>query len=193
MSSLLEREDIWYLSEMMNYPGVINSFENVIGKIAVAKKIGKVIDGHAPGVRSEDLKKYISAGISTDHECFTAEEALEKLENGMKVIIREGSAAKNFNALINLLDKFPEMIMFCSDDKHPDELIKGHINQLVVRALQHGCELMNVLRAACLNPVKHYGLPVGLLQVDDFADFIIVDNLSEFNVRETYVTGRKSG
>ncbi len=190
VEKLLARPEIKYLTEMMNYPGVLFKDEEVMAKLAAAKGVGKPIDGHAPGLRGEKAKQYASEGISTDHECFTYEEALDKLECGMSIIIREGSAAKNFEALIDLLPKFPDRIMFCSDDKHPDDLILGHINQLAARARKKGCELFDVLRAACLNPVKHYGLDVGLLKEGDPADFIIVDNLHSFEVKATYINGQ---
>ena len=168
---LMAMDEIRYLSEMMNFPGVLMGDEMVMAKIQAAVDNNKVVDGHAPGLRGEDARKYIEAGISTDHECFTAEEALDKLKYGMKIAIREGSAAKNFEALIGLLDDYPDMIMFCSDDKHPNELAVGHIDQLVKRSLAKGNDLMNTLRAATLNPVLHYGLDVGLLQEGDPADF----------------------
>lgn len=187
---LLRRDDIFYLSEMMNFPGVLHDDPQVVAKIEAAHRLGKPVDGHAPALRGEPLRKYFAAGISTDHECFTHAEALEKLELGMKILIREGSAAKNFEALIDLLPRFPEKIMFCSDDKHPDDLLRGHINQLVVRALRRGCDLFEVLRAACLNPVEHYRLPVGLLREGNFADFILVENLSDFRVLKTFVNGK---
>jgi len=186
---LLKRDDILYLTEMMNYPGVLFDSPDVMSKIAAAKEIGKPIDGHAPGLRGADAKKYADAGISTDHECFTYDEAFEKIECGMKILIREGSAAKNFEALIDLLPKFPDRIMFCSDDKHPDDLILGHINKLAARAIDKGCNLFDTLNAACVNPVEHYNLPVGLLRVGDPADFIIVDNLRTFDVKATYIDG----
>lgn len=191
VTQLLEMPEIRYLSEMMNYPGVLYNDPLVMDKLAVAKKLGKPIDGHAPGLRGGDARKYIEAGISTDHECFTYEEGREKLEYGMKVIIREGSAAKNFEALIGLLPGFSDQIMFCSDDKHPDDLVVGHINQLVSRALQKGCSLFDVLKVACVNPVEHYGLDVGLLRQGDPADFIITDDLSHFNIKATYINGQK--
>ena len=186
---LMENPDIKYLAEMMNYPGVLFDDEEVLKKIEHAKNNNKPIDGHAPGLRGDDVTKYIAAGISTDHECFTFEEALEKLQKGMKVLIREGSAAKNFEALIALLPEYFENMMFCSDDKHPDDLLLGHINQLCERAVAKGIDVFKVLQAACVNPVKHYNLEVGLLQVGDPADFILVDNLKEFNVLETYING----
>lgn len=187
--SLLENPRITYLSEVMNYPGVIADEKSIMEKIHTAKILGKYIDGHAPGLRGQDLKKYVAAGISTDHECFSKEEALEKIKLGMKILIREGSAAKNFDVLIPLLAQYPEMVMFCSDDKHPNNLVTGHINQLVRRAIKLGIEPMKVLRAACLNPVKHYGLRLGLLGKGDSADFIVVDDLTSLNILSTYLRG----
>ena len=193
---MMENPDIKYLAEMMNYPGVLFDDEEVLKKIQHSKNNNKPIDGHAPGLRGDDVTKYIAAGISTDHECFTFDEALEKLQKGMKVLIREGSAAKNFEALIALLPEYFENMMFCSDDKHPDDLLLGHINQLCERAVAKGIDVFKVLQAACVNPVKHYNLEVGLLQKGDAADFILVDNLKNFNVLETYINGElvaKSG
>lgn len=189
IEKLLQRKEIRYLSEMMNYPGVLHRDAGVMKKIGAAKKTGKPVDGHAPGLTGDQAEQYIAAGISTDHECFSYEEGLFKLQHGMKVIIREGSAAKNFEALIPLLDQFPDMIMFCSDDKHPDDLLKGHINQLVVRALAHGCNSWNVLRAATLNPILHYKLECGLLRENDSADFMVIDDFEQFNVLKTFVRG----
>ena len=186
---MMENPDIKYLAEMMNYPGVLFDDADVLEKIQHAKDNHKPIDGHAPGLRGDDVTKYMAAGISTDHECFSYDEALEKLHKGMKVIIREGSAAKNFEALIELLPEHFENIMFCSDDKHPDDLLLGHINQLCERAIAKGIDVFKVLQAACVNPVKHYNLEVGLLQKGDDADFIVVDSLKKFNVLETYING----
>lgn len=191
VEQLLKMPEIKYLSEMMNYPGVLSQDELVMAKLAVAKRLGKPIDGHAPGLRGKEARQYIAAGISTDHECFTYEEGREKLEAGMKVIIREGSAAKNFKALIALLPEFVDQMMFCSDDKHPDDLLLGHINQLASRALQQGCNLFDVLQVACVNPVLHYGLDVGLLREGDPADFIITQDLSDFKISTTYINGQK--
>lgn len=190
IKKMMENPDIKYLAEMMNYPGVLFDDEEVLAKINHAKKNQKPIDGHAPGLRGEKITKYIAAGISTDHECFTFEEAFEKLQKGMKVLIREGSAAKNFDALIDLLPEYYENMMFCSDDKHPDDLLLGHINQLCQRAVKKGIDVYKVLQAACINPVKHYNLDVGLLQKGDAADFILVNNLTDFNVLETYIDGK---
>lgn len=186
---LLQRDDIAYLTEMMNFPGVLNEDEEVMKKIALAKKYDKPVDGHAPGLMGDAAKKYIDAGISTDHECFTAEEALEKLKYGMKILIREGSAAKNFEALIDLLHEHYEMMMFCSDDKHPDSLAESHVNALCARAVAKGIDIFKVLQCACINPVKHYKMNVGLLKKDDAADFIIVKDLQQFKVTKTYING----
>ncbi|MBK7762696.1 MAG: adenine deaminase [Bacteroidetes bacterium] len=189
INDLMAREDIYFLSEMMNYPGVLFQDEEVMRKIDFAKAHGKPVDGHAPGLRGEQAKKYIDAGISTDHECFTKEEALDKLKCGMKILIREGSAAKNFEALIDLLPDYENEMMFCCDDKHPDELLLHHINQHVKRAIAKGIDVFTVLQAACINPVLHYKLPVGLLQVHDAADFIVVNNLQEFEILQTVIDG----
>ena len=190
VDTLLQSDDIFYLSEMMNFPGVLNNDTDVMKKIAAAKKHNKPIDGHAPGLIGAAAKQYIEAGISTDHECFTKEEALDKLHNGMHILIREGSAAKNFDALIDLLQHYPNKIMFCSDDKHPDSLTAGHINVLCARAVAKGINVFNVLQAACINPVLHYKMHVGLLEKGHAADCIIVDNLTHFNVLQTYINGQ---
>jgi len=215
VEELLSRPEIRYLSEMMNFPGVLNGEEEVMKKIKAALRLGKPVDGHAPGLRGDLAGKYIrpewlgsgegrmesgvgspekgeasrATIISTDHECFTAEEALDKLRLGMKIQIREGSAAKNFDALIDLLHDWPEQMMFCSDDKHPDSLLLGHINQLCARAVAKGIDVYKVLRAACVNPVLHYKLDVGLLNVGDCADFILVKDLKDFGVLSTYING----
>lgn len=189
IDELLSLDEIKYLSEMMNFPGVLNGDRNVKAKLAIADKHNKPIDGHAPGLLGDDAAKYIAAGISTDHECFTLEEALDKVVNGMYVQIREGSAAKNFDELVLLLDKYPEKVMFCSDDRHPNDLAKNHIDDHVRRAVKAGFDPITVLRATTLHPVQHYGLDVGLLQEGDPADFIIVDSLKDFNVKQTWIGG----
>lgn len=186
---LLQRGEIRYLAEMMNWPGVLHDDPVVKAKIASAQKHGKKVDGHAPGLRGEQAARYAAAGISTDHECFKAEEALGKLKLGMKVQIREGSAARNFEALVHLMNDHWEDMMFCSDDKHPDSLEEGHINLLVKRALAKGVDLYKVLMAACLNPIRHYNLDVGMLRVGDPADFIVIDNPKDFTVKQTFVRG----
>jgi adenine deaminase len=189
VKKLLEKDEIKYLSEMMNFPGVLSKDAEVMKKIAAAHALGKPVDGHAPGLKGEQARQYIEAGISTDHECFTAEEAVDKLQHGMKIQIREGSAARNFEALIELLEDHPKMIMFCSDDKHPDSLVAGHINQLCARAVAKGIDVFNVIRAACVNPVLHYQLDIGLLREGDPADFIIAKDLEDFTVLKTYING----
>jgi adenine deaminase len=189
VAELLKRDEIKYLTEMMNFPGVLNNAPEVLAKIKSALEIGKPVDGHAPGLRGDQAKQYIDAGISTDHECFTADEALDKLKHGMKILIREGSAAKNFEALINLLNDYPDMIMFCSDDKHPDSLVASHINELCSRAVHKDIDVFKVLQAACINPVAHYKLDIGLLNVGDPADFILVSDLRNFEVLQTYIDG----
>ena len=188
--TLLEMDEIGYLAEVMNYPGVLAHDPDLMRKIAHAKASQKPVDGHAPGLRGDAAKAYANEGISTDHECFTYEEAKEKIGYGMHVLIREGSAARNFEALVPLLAEYPERIMFCSDDKHPDSLLEGHINQLVRRAVALGYDLYDVLRAACVNPVVHYRLPVGLLREGDSADFIVVNNLEAFTIQQTYLRGQ---
>jgi adenine deaminase len=191
VDTLLAKDEINYLSEMMNFPGVLNHDEEAMKKIYSARKYNKPVDGHAPGLRGEDAWNYIEAGITTDHECFTKEEALDKLKYGMKILIREGSAAKNFETLIDLLHDYEDEIMFCSDDKHPDSLVKGHINELCQRSVAKGIDIFKVLKAACLNPVKHYSMQVGLLKTGDPADFIVVKNLENFQVEATYIDGTK--
>jgi adenine deaminase len=190
IEELCRDKSLVYLSEMMNFPGVIHRDPEVMKKLEIAKKYGKRIDGHAPGLRGEDLKKYVSAGIETDHECFQIDEAREKLALGQKILIREGSAAKNFEELWPLLNEAPQSCMLCSDDKHPDDLIEGHINELCARAVAHGVPLFNVLRAACLNPVEHYGLRCGLMRPGDPADLIRLHNLVSFKVMETWIDGQ---
>jgi adenine deaminase len=189
VAELLVHPQIGYLSEMMNYPGVLQADPEVMKKIAAAQAVGKPVDGHAPGLRGEDARRYAAAGITTDHECFALDEALDKIGFGMKILIREGSAARNYEALKSLLATHHASCMLCSDDKHPDDLLESHIDGLVRRAVADGFPLMNVLRAACLHPVEHYGLPVGLLGVGEPADFIVVDDLTSFRVRETWIDG----
>lgn len=191
LDELLKSPEIKYMSEMMNFPGVLFQDKAVMEKIAVAKKYNKPIDGHAPGLKGADAQKYIAAGITTDHECFTMEEALDKIKFGMKIQIREGSAAKNFDALVDLLETHPDQVLFCSDDKHPNDLIKGHINQLVKRSVAKGYDPLVVLKSCILNPIRHYNLDVGILQPGDDADFIVVDNLEDFNVMETWIQGKR--
>jgi len=192
VEKLLMRDDIYFLAEMMNFPGVIHKNTEVHTKLDAAKRIGKPIDGHAPELRGEDLIAYAAGGITTDHECMTVAEAEAKMALGMTVQIREGSAAKNFDDLLSLLDNHSDNIMFCSDDKHPDDLMKnGHVNALVRRAVAKGYDPIDVLRICSLTPIKHYKLDVGLLQLGDDADFVVVNNLTDFDVRATYIQGEK--
>ncbi|HWA34316.1 MAG TPA: adenine deaminase [Cyclobacteriaceae bacterium] len=189
VASLLEKKEVRYLAEMMNWPGVLDGDPDVMARIECAKRNNKVVDGHAPGLRGEQARKYAAAGISTDHECFTAPEALDKLSFGMKILIREGSAAKNFDALAGLINDHWENMMLCSDDKHPDSLEAGHINLLVKRALAMKIDLFKILTTACINPVDHYKLDVGTLSPGDPADFIVIDNLVDFRITKTFING----
>jgi len=191
VKDLIEKKEIRYLSEMMNFPGVISGDNEVANKIRFAKKAKKPVDGHAPGLRGKALDKYIKAGISTDHECYTLEEAKEKIEKGMIVQIREGSAARNFNSLYSLIGKYPGKIMLCSDDLHPDDLLKGHINRLIVKGLNKGLDLFDMLTAATVTPKLHYKLDVGLLKEGDPADFIIIDKPESFRVKQAFINGEK--
>jgi adenine deaminase len=187
---LLARDDLYYLSEMMNFPGVIMEFPEVMAKLESAKKYGKNIDGHAPGLKGEDLQKYVGSGISTDHESFSYEEAVEKINLGMKILIREGSSARNFETLYRLIDEYPESVMLCTDDSHPDTLIyEGHIDKFLRRGQEKGLDIYNLIGAAVINSVEHYGLNVGLLREGDPADFIIVDDLKTFKVLKTFIDG----
>lgn len=190
VDELLSSDEIKYLGEMMNYPGVIFDDDEVVKKIELAKRHNKQIDGHAPLLSGNDLVKYCKSGITTDHECSNLQEAREKAALGMTIQIREGSAAKNFDALIPLIDEAPEKIMFCSDDLHPHELINGHINRLVKKAISLGYNILDIIKAATLAPIRHYNLEVGLLQKNDPADFIIIDNFIDFNVLKTYINGK---
>jgi len=190
VQALLKIDNVRCLSEMMNFPGVLGDDPTVMAKIDLAKLHKKVIDGHAPGLSGKELEKYISSGISTDHECFSKSEALEKIRFGMKIQIREGSAAKNFDALIPIAKKHPNTCMFCSDDKHPEDLVVGHINAMVKKAIHYGVDTIDVLRMASLNPIRHYGLDVGLLQIGDPADFLVIDNLRDLTILKTFINGR---
>src|SRR5262249_5332686 len=190
VEQLLDDPRILYLSEMMNFPGILFGDPGCLAKVKAAHDRGKPVDGHAPGLRGEQAAKYIAAGITTDHECFTKEEALDKVKVGCKISIREGSAARNFDALYTLLGEYPGQTMLCSDDKHPDELLLGHINKLVIRAVERGIDVYDALRAACITPIEHYRLPVGQLRVGDAADFIEVGSLERLNVLRTWINGQ---
>lgn len=189
IEQLLSSDDIKYLGEMMNYPGVIYDDNEVVKKLESARRHNKPIDGHAPLLSGNELKKYCAAGITTDHECSSLDEAREKIKLGMKIQIREGSAAKNFNTLINIIKEHPDNVMFCTDDAHPHELINGHINILVKKAIDLGYNILDVIKSATITPKQHYNLEVGMLQKNDPADFIIVDNFNDFNILKTYIDG----
>jgi adenine deaminase len=191
VNNLLDYNEVFVLSEMMNFPGVIYGDAEVHRKLKFAQNHNKPIDGHAPGISGLNLKTYIESGISTDHECFSIKEARQKISLGMKVLIREGSAAKNFDTLFPLIDEFPDDIMFCCDDKHPDELVLHHIDNIIKRAISKGADIFNVLKAVSINPVEHYKLPVGLLRINDPADFIVIDNINSFNVLSTFIDGKE--
>ncbi|MGC8864170.1 MAG: adenine deaminase [Bacteroidales bacterium] len=187
---LFDDLNLTYLSEMMNFPGVIAGHEEVMEKIRAAQSRGLAIDGHAPGLKGKELKAYISAGISTDHECNSLEEALEKAALGMHILIREGSAARNFDELLPLVKIHPNKVMFCTDDLHPDHLAEGHINRLVSRAVKAGYDLFDVLAACTLNPTLHYNTGAGLLQPGDPADFILTPDLEDFTIVQTWIKGQ---
>ena len=180
-----------YLAEMMNFPGVIGDDPDVVRKLHAAANQGKPVDGHAPGVTGDDLKKYVAAGITTDHECSSYEEALEKIRQGMKIQIREGSAARDFDALSKLIDEYPDRVMLCSDDRHPDDLLEGHIDALVRKGLSRGLDFFHLLQAATYNPVQHYGLSNGLLRVGDPADMILIDHPDTFRVLQVFIDGQE--
>lgn len=191
IEKLFLNQKLKYLAEVMNFPGVINRDKSIMARIKLAQKFGKKIDGHAPGLTGGDLKKYISSGISTDHECITYKEGEEKILNGMKILIRDGSAVRNFKELIPLIKKYPDDIMLCSDDLHPDDLQEGHINRLIKQGIELGYDFFDLLRAATLNPTMHYNLGTGLLRENDPADFVIIDHPDNMSVLETYINGTK--
>jgi adenine deaminase len=191
IEELLKMPEIKYLAEMMNYPGVVNDDPEILLKIKAAKNIGKKIDGHAPGLSGTALDKYIKAGITTDHECTSLEEALEKISKGMKILIREGSAARNLKSLKELIKTNPEMVMLCSDDLHPEMLVTRHLNKIVADLISEGYNLFDVLRTCTVNPALHYGLEAGLLQKGHPADFIVVDDPKKMNILETWINGKK--
>lgn len=190
IEELFTRYNLRFLSEMMNVPGVLSRQPEVMDKLKLARKYGRPVDGHSPGLMGKEAANYIAAGITTDHECVTLNEARYKISHGMNVQIREGSAARNFDDLYPLIEEFSDQCMLCSDDKHPDDLVQGHINRLVHRGLQANVDLYNLLEVACVTPVRHYGLDVGLLRVGDPADFLVIDDLNRFNILQTYIDGQ---
>jgi len=189
IDTLFKNNKVHFLSEMMNFPGVIFDDIEVHDKLKIAKKYNKPIDGHAPGLTGKNLEKYINSGITTDHECFTLSEALGKIKLGMKVQIRDGSAAKNFEALYSLIDSYPDMIMLCTDDSHPDDLIKGHINLIIKKAFKKKLNYFNIVRSCTYNPINHYNLPVGLIQKNDFADFVVCNNQYYNKIISVFING----
>ena len=189
IEELFTKGQVHFLSEMMNYPGVIYKDPLVLKKIEIANKFKAKIDGHAPGLRGVDLLEYVNAGIETDHECITLNEAIEKINIGMKILVREGSAAKNFNALFPLIDQYPNQIMFCTDDLHPDDLIRGHINLIVKRAIDKGADIFNVFRACTFNPISHYNLNIGILNIGDSADMVVFFNQEDMEIEKTIING----
>ncbi|WP_417903360.1 adenine deaminase [Borreliella burgdorferi] len=194
IDELMKLDDIYYLAEVMDFKGVINKDIEIINKINSALKRNKVVDGHAPGLSPNLTLKHASSGISTDHECLTIEDARYKLSLGMKILIREGSAAKNFESLHPLISecskKYCDSLMFCFDDAHPNDILNGHINLIVARAIKHGHDFFDVLKIACINPVLHYKIPVGLLRIGDPADFIITKDIKTFKINKTYINGK---
>ena len=189
MASLFQEPEVRYLAEMMNFPGVLARDPSVMAKIELARGLGRQVDGHAPGLRGSEAERYAEAGISTDHECFTLAEARDKLDSGMHILVREGSAARNFAALHSLISTDTERVMLCSDDKHPDDLAAGYFDRLAARAVAAGHHPLAVLRCACVNPVLHYNLPVGLLRLHDSMDAVLVTDLSDFRVRKVWLAG----
>lgn len=189
VETLLDWPGIGYLSEVMNFPAVLAGDADLMAKIAAAHKRGLPVDGHAPGLRGDAARRYAAAGISTDHECVTIEEAEDKIAAGMKIMIREGSAARNFDALHPLIARSPDKIMFCTDDCHPDDLVTGHINRLAARACALGYDLFDVLTAACITPRQHYHLPLGSLQQGDPMTGALVSDLQSFRVQRTFIDG----
>lgn len=190
VKALLKRDDIHFLAEMMNFPGVIFGDEQVRLKLSYARDLNKPIDGHAPDLSGDNLRTYVEEGISTDHECMTLAEAKEKMALGMMILIREGSAARNLDDLMPLLKDHADRVMFCSDDKHPDDLQKnGHLDTILRRVVAKGYSALDALRCCSLNPIRHYNLNVGLLQEGDRADFVVVEDLKDFKVMQTWIGG----
>lgn len=190
LEQLLQNSDIAYLAEMMNFPGVLGGDAQTLAKLALAQRYRRTVDGHAPGLSGADAQRYAAAGISTDHECSSLEEAEAKIAAGMHILIREGSAARNFDTLHPLISRYPDKVMLCSDDKHPDDLLAGHINVLVQRAVALGHDIFDVLQCACANPSSHYGLGLGMLRAGERMDAVLLNNLRDFAVLNTWIAGR---
>jgi len=193
VAELLRHPRVMGLAEMMNYPGVLAAAEPVLGKIATARAGGLILDGHAPRLGGTDLQAYIGSGISTDHECVSAAEALEKVRLGMKVIIRQGSAAKNLEALLPVVAQAgSSMFMLGSDDREVSDLLeKGHMDDILRDAVAGGCDPLAAVQMASLNTALHYRLPRrGALAPGYRADIVAVDDLEQFNVALVVKDGR---
>ena len=209
---LLKKDEVVALAEMMNFPGVISGDEEVLRKLELARKYEKPIDGHAPLLSGKDLDKYLEQGISTDHECTNVVEAIEKKIKGMRIMVRDGSSAKNMEGLFNM-DEGKKMVenserfsliyrdvfekklfspvfdFIVSDDKHPDELVKGHLNLSIKKAISLGIDPFKAISMVTINPAYHYALDAGIIVEGARADFIVVDSLHDLNVLKTYVGG----
>ncbi|MDI6644268.1 MAG: adenine deaminase [Methanobacteriaceae archaeon] len=182
---LLDYREIVALGEMMNFPGVIGGDKEVFNKIETAKKHKKPIDGHAPLLTGDNLCKYVAAGISTDHECTQPQEAFEKRQMGMKIMLREGSSAKNLEDLLSVGGDF-----IVSDDKHPEDLLQGHLDVMIKKAVQLGLDPVKAIKMVTINPAQHYSLNNGAIQPGRSADLVIVDDLEKLNVESVYINGK---
>lgn len=213
IGELLKKDEAVALGEMMNFPGVINGDGEVLAKLEKAKELGKPIDGHAPLLSGKDLDKYIAEHISTDHECSNFAEAIEKKEKGMKIMVREGSSAKNMEALFDFSDrldywknhesfgKMPNEVLekrihlpifdfIVSDDKHTTDLIKGHLNESIKKAIDLEVSPISAIEMVTVNPSTHYNLNTGAIVKGMQADYVVVDNLNDLNILKTYVAGK---
>lgn len=213
IGELLKKDEAVALGEMMNFPGVINGDGEVLAKLEKAKELGKPIDGHAPLLSGKDLDKYIAEHISTDHECSNFAEAIEKKEKGMKIMVREGSSAKNMEALFDFSDrldywknhesfgKMPNEVLekrihlpifdfIVSDDKHTTDLIKGHLNESIKKAIGLEISPISAIEMVTVNPSTHYNLNTGAIVKGMQADYVVVDNLNDLNILKTYVAGK---
>ena len=193
IEQMFSSELVGLLGEMMNFPGVVNGDLAVLAKIDAAKRYSKPIDGHAPGLSGDMLARYVGAGIGTDHECVSIVEAIEKIRLGMKVLIRQGSAANNLDELAPLIGMYPDKVMLCTDDMHAEEILNGYLRSSLKYLVEKCYDIFDILRSCTLIPVGYYGLDLGLLQVGDSADFIKVDNLCDFNVQSVFVRGFEIG
>jgi adenine deaminase len=184
VEKLLKKENMVALGEMMNFPGVIHEDPVVMAKLDAAKRIGKPIDGHSPLLSGYELCKYIAAGISTDHECSNLQEVLEKRRLGMKIMLREGSSARNLKDLAASGGDF-----IVSDDKHPGDLLKGHIDVMVRKAIEYGIDPFEAVKMVTINPAEHYNLGTGTIYPGKAADIIVVNNMKDMNVERVFIDG----